>query len=309
MKSLLKGIRKSAKYCCRRAPIPTEIQEKFLFFCQMGYWPNFDSPQSFAEKLHARKLTDRNEAIAILSDKLGVRDYVTDRVGSRYLVPLLYSGDRIDADLIYRLGNDIVVKRNDDSGSSIVLRQNTRKHADAAYRRITRARDYGESTNEWWYRKIPSKYLVEKLLSDARQTYLPVEYKFFMFGSNRGPHKMIVEVLKRNRAGTIECSFFDSELNRICYNGHQVSYRGSKPLSGKFPGNAQFKEMRDVAFALSERLNFVRVDLYAVNGRVYFSELTFNPAEGRFRVTPPEFDYELGRNWEMPILIEKGLAA
>lgn len=53
-------------------------------------------------------------------------------------------------------------------------------------------------------------------------------------------------------------------------------------------------EMIAIAEKLSRGLKFLRVDLYNVNGRIYFGELTFYPAGGLGEFTPKEWDYILG---------------
>ena len=52
--------------------------------------------------------------------------------------------------------------------------------------------------------------------------------------------------------------------------------------------------MLEIARRLSEDFPFVRVDLYNVDGKLYFGELTFYPWTGYVQFTPDEFDFELG---------------
>ena len=55
---------------------------------------------------------------------------------------------------------------------------------------------------------------------------------------------------------------------------------------------------------LAERLgrdtDFVRVDLYDVDGRIVFGELTSFPAGGDNPFIPESFDEEFGRPWTVP---------
>lgn len=301
---LSRMLRKAVKRSIRFAPIPVVLTEKLLFLIQLGYWPNFDDPTSFCEKLHARKLRERDERLVNLSDKLKVRDYVANKIGDQYLIPLIYAGDSIDPESLIEFGNDLVIKRNDDSGSAFLIRENTRKIATEACRSVISRGGYGKSTNEWWYGQIPPKILIEERLSDPEQGDRLIEYKFFVFGSLSGAPQVLLEVIRRSEGGRVECGFFDSELRPVSRSGQAVKYRGCPLVSCGLPSKALFAEMKSIALTLSEGFNFVRVDLYAVSGQVYFSELTFNPAEGRFRVSPVEFDFELGQRWELPILLE-----
>lgn len=297
-------LRKTAKRLIRSTPIPVLLKEKILFFLQLGYWPDFDKPESFCEKLHARKLQERDSRLVDLSDKLKVRDYVARKIGPRHLIPLKYSGENLDPDFLSRLGDNIVVKRNDDSGSAVIIRENSWEVAATACRSVNARKEYGKLTNEWWYRSIPAKLLVEERLFDSEQPDSLLEYKFFVFGRAAGMPRIFLEVIRRDKGGCIECGFFDSEMEPIRRSGIDVSYRGCLPLAGGIPAKDFFPEMKSIALKLGEGFNFVRVDLYVVSGNVYFSEMTFNPAEGRFRIQPPEFDFELGRRWELPVLLQ-----
>lgn len=53
--------------------------------------------------------------------------------------------------------------------------------------------------------------------------------------------------------------------------------------------------MKQVAKKLSEDSKFVRVDLYDVDGKIYFGELTFTPSSGLGKFYPDKYDYKLGR--------------
>jgi hypothetical protein len=46
---------------------------------------------------------------------------------------------------------------------------------------------------------------------------------------------------------------------------------------------------------LAEGFPFDRVDLYWVNGKLFFWELTFYPWTGYAQFTPDNFDFELGK--------------
>ena len=50
--------------------------------------------------------------------------------------------------------------------------------------------------------------------------------------------------------------------------------------------------MIKIAEVLSSEFKFVRVDLYSINGKTYFSELTFSPAAGMNKNLKQEYlDY------------------
>ena len=62
-----------------------------------------------------------------------------------------------------------------------------------------------------------------------------------------------------------------------------------------------FERMREIAMSLSEGFPHVRVDLYNENGKILFGELTFYGASGYIQYNPDSFDYELGKQFVLPI--------
>src|SRR5262245_33341589 len=87
-----------------------------------GYWPNLDHPKSFTEKLFYRMLYDRDPMMTLLSDKLGLRDYVAKKVGSDCLIPLLWTG-RNSNDIPFRdLPKKFVIKANHGCDFNIIVR-------------------------------------------------------------------------------------------------------------------------------------------------------------------------------------------
>ena len=60
-----------------------------------------------------------------------------------------------------------------------------------------------------------------------------------------------------------------------------------------------YQEMIDVAEILANGFSQVRVDLYNLNGKVYFGEMTFTSTSGTGLFEPEEFDRILGDCWKL----------
>ena len=67
------------------------------------------------------------------------------------------------------------------------------------------------------------------------------------------------------------------------------------PGNGELPQPEKFDEMIHIAEILSKEFKFVRVDLYELEGKVYFGELTFSPAHCVFPYISDRFDLEMGK--------------
>ena len=62
----------------------------------------------------------------------------------------------------------------------------------------------------------------------------------------------------------------------------------------------EIKEMLEIAEILSKDFPAVRVDLYNVDGKIYFGELTFFPWSGYVQYDPDSFDFEIGEKFILP---------
>jgi TupA-like ATPgrasp len=296
MTYFFKKLKKGVKRLVRKSPLPILLKEKLLFALKLGYWPNLDYPRSFTEKLHFRKLYDRDRRIVSFSDKVEVRNLVAQKIGEEYLIPTLFQGQSLDPKTLLSIGDQIVVKRNDDSGSVCVIEKNDLSISESVCRKVNGTNSYGKSTNEWWYQEIVSQIIVEQKLRDIEGEHRPLDYKFFVFGNQSEPY-CFLEILRRLDDGAVECAFFDSDYNILKFNDREISFRGCVPFTGQLPSKDSFLRLKDVALRLGAGLNFVRVDLYLIQGKVYFGEMTFCPAEGRTCFNSTAFDFFLGEKW------------
>ena len=90
---------------------------------------------------------------------------------------------------------------------------------------------------------------------------------------------------------TAQISFYDLNGNKLPFK--RTDYDAiSTPLT--LPSN--FGEMRDIARRIATNIGsrFVRIDLYSINEKTYFSEITFYPCAGMMPFDPKEWDKELG---------------
>ena len=74
-------------------------------------------------------------------------------------------------------------------------------------------------------------------------------------------------------------------------------------LSGFTPAGspkAVTAELAKIAEELSKPFPFVRVDLYSIDGRIYFSELTFTPAKGTLVFDDDKADFIQGEWLSLP---------
>lgn len=289
------------KNLVRFLPVGRVFREKLLFYGKMGYWPDFDNPKSFSEKINWRKLNSSNANFVKYSDKLAVRDHVREKIGEKFLIPVLYSGETITAEQLHKLGGNIVVKANHDSGSTQIIRENTPEKAAEVVALIERALeiDFGQVTNQWWYSKIPRRVYVEKMLP-GDETGIPCDYKFFVF-KQPAPEKPRVLIEVDYGRGTPEHhrTFYDGERTIVKHLGQGIRIDSKPNNLVSFPDIDDYDEMLNAVLALAEDFDHVRIDMYEAEGQAYFGEMTFSDGGGRSRCHPHEFDYVMGDLWSL----------
>ena len=126
--------------------------------------------------------------------------------------------------------------------------------------------NYYNKHRERFYKNLKPIILIEDLLVQEDFTAL-IDYKFYCFGGR--PLYVLVIENERNKK-----TFFDENWNEILENSRSFS----KKSNFRQPTNFQF--MKEVAASLSRDFPFVRVDLYSINEKVFFGELTFTPHGG-----------------------------
>ena len=100
--------------------LPDKSYIKLYYRLRVGRKLNIDNPTSLNEKLQWMKFNYRFPLQSIVSDKLLVRDYVKDKIGEEYLIPLLGSWEKYEDIDFSKLPEQFVLKCNHDSGGLVV---------------------------------------------------------------------------------------------------------------------------------------------------------------------------------------------
>lgn len=279
--------------------MPDEKYLKIKYYLSLGKKLNLENPQTFNEKLQWIKLFDRNPLYTQLVDKYLARDYIKEKLGEEYLIPLLGVWDDPDDIDFDALPEQFVLKCNHNSGLGMCICKDKSKLDIKKVKEELKkglAQDYYLSGREWPYKNVPRKVIAEKYMTDE-SGYELKDYKFFCFD---GEVKMLFVAKDREVEGAeTKFDFFDADFNHLPFtNGHP----NSQPPYFK-PEN--FEEMKAVAAKLSKGIPEVRVDLYNINGKIYFGEMTFFHWSGFVKYEPEEWDYKIGSYINLPKKGEK----
>lgn len=279
--------------------MPDEKYLKIKYYLSLGKKLDLENPKTFNEKLQWIKLFDRNPLYTQLVDKYLARDYIKEKLGEEYLIPLLGVWDDPDDIDFDALPEQFVLKCNHNSGLGMCICKDKSKLDIKKVKEELKkglAQDYYLSGREWPYKNVPRKVIAEKYMTDE-SGYELKDYKFFCFD---GEVKMLFVAKDREVEGAeTKFDFFDADFNHLPFtNGHP----NSQPPYFK-PEN--FEEMKAVAAKLSKGIPEVRVDLYNINGKIYFGEMTFFHWSGFVKYEPEEWDYKIGSYINLPKKGEK----
>lgn len=267
--------------------------EKKRFLKAHGYHLNLNEPKSFNEKICWKKINDRNPLLPIVADKYRVRSYVSEilKESSRdTLIPILQTANRAEDLTFEKLPNQFVIKSNHGSGHVLIVKDKSRITKKEIIDKTSDwlLHDHGYKKHEWAYNQFPRKLIVEKLILNNQQE-VPEDYKFSMIHGQCA----FIQV-DRGRFDNFTRSIFNSNWEYL-----NVKWKRNKGEPLPKPENLEL--MLEIAQELSKPFDYIRVDLYSLDkGEVYFGELTNYPVSGRGKITPQEFDFELGKLWTLP---------
>lgn len=273
--------------------MPDEKYLKARFRSVFGRELDLDRPKTFNEKLQWLKLYDRKPEYTIMVDKYLVREYIAETLGEEYLIPLLGVWDRPEDIDFDALPDSFVLKCNHNSGTGMYICKDKRQmDKGKVIRGLNKGlkEDYYLLGREWPYKDVPRKIICEKYMQDGVRDDL-MDYKFMCFN---GRVECVFVCTDRFSEKGLRVTFFDRYWNRMPFERHypKADYEIAKPIG--------IEKMISLAERLAKDLPFVRVDLYEINGAVYFGELTFFPGNGYEEFEPEQWDETLGSWIELP---------
>lgn len=264
--------------------VDDKTRVKQIFKKKLGYSLDLDNPTTFNEKINWLKINDRTDLHVICSDKIRMREYVKNKIGSDYVVPLFFTTDNPDDIRIENLPDEpVVVKSNHDSGTVYFIKNKYRYDLKRIRNNISfkLKKNHYWYAREWNYNKIKRRIIVEKMLTEKDNMDI-IDYKIYCM--NGIPKIILVDI---DYFGDRRRNVYDTEWNlldiKFNYKNHEFFEK---------PGNLY--DLLKVASILSKPFIFVRVDLYSVNGDIFVGEMTFFPDAGVIKFNPKYYDKKFG---------------
>ncbi len=277
------------------AQIEAELVEDMLAIQEVyqqrfGRMIDFRHPTKFNEKIQIYKLLYRNPIMTDFSDKVRAKELAAAVIGGQYIVPTLGVYERFSDIPRDELPDRFVMKTNHGSGFTLICQDKSSfDWVDAeAKMNAWLNYDFYARFREWAYKDITPKILIEELLT-TENGQIPEDCKIEL-----AQGKIIAITLVLNKhMGSPSAFKVDTNWQRLDYNTTYPRY----PFEVDRP--VQMDLMESLAKQLANGFPFARVDLYSVQGKVYFGEMTFYPAAGLGNFNPSEWDEIMGSKLDL----------
>lgn len=314
--------------------IPDKLWIQIKYLQWFHKFPDLKHPKTYNEKLNWLKLYDRKPEYTTMVDKYEVKKWISDRVGSQYVIPVVggpwNSFNEINFE---RLPDQFVLKTTHDCGGVYIVKDKNKINMEEAEAFLTEhlQTNYFMTCREWPYKNVKPRIFAEKYMTDKGGTL-----------QNRGGQEVELEVDSQTERN---CSLKDKQIDFngisvlekeqltdfkfFCFDGipkfmfiatdriskteetkfdffdmnfKHLPFRQGHPNSNvKIDRPASFDLMKELAGKLSKGMPQLRVDFYQVDGQVYVGELTFYHFSGLVPFVPSEWDYKFGSWIHLPL--------
>ncbi|HEY8962053.1 MAG TPA: ATP-grasp fold amidoligase family protein [Luteolibacter sp.] len=264
--------------------LPDRLFVALQYWKHFGRFPRLANPVTLNEKLQWSKLHVRDPRLPKCVDKYLVREFVGNILDESYLIPLVGVYEDPSQIRYEDLPDQFVLKATHGSGWNLICHSKATFDSEAANQKMRKwlRTNFYPVGREWAYNHPTPRIVCEAFISDASGEP-PVDYKFFCFHG--------------------EPKFIQVDYSR--FSGHRRNLYTPEwellPCSLEYPNEKNpppaprnLSQLLKVAAKLAAGFAFVRVDLYAVEDRIYFGELTFYPGKGVERFHPAVYDERFG---------------
>lgn len=251
---------------------------------------DLDEPREFMEKISWLKLFYYTEAYKDFADKYEVRKYVKDRAGEQVLNEIYGIYNTVEEIDLAELPKQFVLKCTHASGTNIIVKDKDTlnwKKAKVQLKKWMKQNYYAKS-RELIYKDIQPRIIAEKYLSQLAEGV--IDYKFYCFHGK--PEYVLV---KLTEDGVDKKCYYTMDWKKVVPDKLTKSF-----LSKDIEQPANFEEMKNIALKLAEGFIFVRIDLYSIEGRTLFGEMTFFPTGGIKRLAIESMNRQLGDLMRLP---------
>lgn len=242
----------------------------------------------YTEKLQYLRLYvyPKDDLVSKCAGRIGVREYVKERGFEQNLIKIYGIFDRFEDIDFAKLPNQFAMKCSHGCAMNYICYDKNKINYEELKKKFNKwlKTNYGKKTVELHYAKIKPQIIIEELMLENNK--LPTEYKIHVFN---GVAKNLYVVTSRG----VDIRYNNYYIDWTPFDGSQ--FNGWKKTDYPLKKPSNFDEMVKIAESLADKFPFVRVDLYNIDGKIYFSEMTFTPAKGTLILDDDKCDYEMGK--------------
>ena len=274
------------------------LKEKF--YNQVVYELNLENPQTFNEKINWMKLFYHNDEMTRIVDKYEFKNYIREKLGDGYTVPLLGVWDKVEDIDFDKLPKQFVLKSNaqsegnfikiikDKNSIDLIQLKSELKNWLIPYKTLV-------TSYCWAYNNVKPKIIAEEYIEELENT--KSDYKFFCFNGEVKCFYCSNNWVTNRFHDDRTLTYYDLNKNPLplTYNNYKKS---NKPIEDI----KNFDKIIELAQILSKDFPFVRVDFYEINNKIYVGEMTFYPGGGYGKYEPQEWDYKLGSWMDLSVI-------
>ena len=285
IKKILYGLIKKNRH------LPQEFYARIFYEYYHGEKLDLKNPKNFAEKIQWLKVYYHLPILNQFVDKYAVRSYVKEKIGEGYLNEIYAVYDhpnQVDYD---KLPEQFVLKGTHGSNMNIIVKSkkglNKNRNKLRMFKWMSKNLYYAGG-QEWAYKDVTHRIIAEKYLDPKAGELL--DYKIHCFS---GTAKFIQVDSVFENVKTNTCYDLDWNKMELKQNGRNVN-------PGIIERPDKLEEMIEIANKLADSHPFVRVDLYNLDGKIIFGELTLYPRDARIKYEPEAYDKIIGSYINLP---------
>lgn len=285
------------KYCIKyiKCKYPRKLADLFnpvMYYEKHGFKKlNLANPKTFTDKLNYLKLYDVTKEKTMLTDKLLVKEYVKKVVPELNIAKVYQSCNSFDELNFNKCPEKFIIKTNHACKTGIVI-FHKKVLSDEKY--LNKIKKYYKKVLNinyaYWgifelqYKDIKPQIYTEELLI-KNENALIEEYEVYCINSNP-------EFMQYNRSenGHYGAAFYNADGGEECNFSLFSKWDYIEPPSKKIR-----EKILNYARILSQNFKFVRVDLFVVDSKIYFGEMTFTPFTGNIIFTPCAYNDIYGK--------------
>lgn len=247
------------------------------------------NPERFTEKIQHRIIHDRRDMIARGGDKLSMKEVATSATRLAEVPQTLWAGTILADAMDIDFGGEWVLKPVIGTGYAVFGSGTLRASGvDIAAANAAKEAMPALVRGEWAYSQARAGFLIERRI-ETLDGLSPNDYRFFAFDG-------VVRVVQIDtpRASEVERRFYLPDWTPLDVR------QGGKRLAPVVRKPKMLDQMIAAASEIAAGYDFIRVDLYESQERVYFGEITPYPASGLVPYDDDAFDIRLGSYWTLP---------